>query len=426
MELFQRCDKTLSFSQGMNWYNKSVLPPLFEHPPKDFLLSLGQGFREHGNIFRLKFGSSDSYVVAHPDLAYEILVKQKDKFSKLGSEAGLARVLGKGILTNADYESWFAHRRVLQSAFHKEAVVTWTKAIQKAGERCLQRWQALPENSVVDVAEEMLQVTQGLLYEIIFSLSPDDAKKYPISLPLTLATRRGSVVREAKRTVDESIYALIANRREDKKEVGDVLELLLTAKDADTGATMTDEEIRDELATVFAAGHDTTSYALTWTLYLLAQHSEVLRRLQQEVDAGESSAYTVATFKEGLRLFPTIPSIPRIALQDVTLAGFDIPEGAKLFSSIYLIHRHPEFWQDAAFFKPERFLEVSQPKAYLPFGLGERYCLGKNLAMLQGQMLLAMFVKEFDYGLVDGHVQPKVTVSLFPRDGMKMIVQRRV
>jgi cytochrome P450 len=402
-----------------------VLPPLFENPPKDFLLTLEQGLLEHGDIFRLKFGYADSYVVSHPDLAYEILVKQKNNFSKLGDEAGLARVLGKGILTNADYDSWFAHRRVLQPAFHKEAVANWTKAIRDAGERCLQRWWDLPENSIVDISEEMLKVTQELLYEIIFSLSPHEAKMYPINLPLTLATRKNSIVREAKETVDKSIYTLIAKRREEKalgKMFEDLLELLLTTQDADTGATMTDKEIRDELATVFAAGHDTTSYALTWTLYLLSQHPEVLQLLQQEIDEGEKLEYTIATFKESLRLFPTIPSIPRIALGDVRLAGFDIPAKARLFISIYLVHRHPDFWQDANVFRPERFLATSQPKAYIPFGLGERYCLGKNLAMLQGQILLSMLVKNFDYTLVDKTIQPKVTVSLYPKDGMKMMV----
>lgn len=405
-----------------------MLPPLFENPPKDFLLSLKQGLEQHGNIFRLKFGNMDSYVVAHPELAYEILVKQKNGFSKLGENAGLARILGKGILTNTDYDSWFSHRRVLQSAFHKEAIANWTQAIQNVAERCLQRWRALSEHSVIDIAEEMLSVTQELLYDIIFSLSPVEAKQFPISLPLTLATRRNSLVREAKKTVDASIYALLEKRREDKaagKAFRDVLELLLTARDADTGETMTDEEIRDELATVFAAGHDTTSYALAWTLYLLSQHLDVLYKLQQEVDKGETVDYTLATFKEGLRLFPTIPSIPRIALQDVTLASFSLPKEAKVFISIYLVHRHPEFWENPNSFQPERFLEISQPKAYIPFGLGERYCLGKNLAMLQGQILLAMLVKEFDYTLMSESVQPKVTVSLYPRDGIKMRVKPR-
>jgi cytochrome P450 len=157
---------------------------------------------------------------------------------------------------------------------------------------------------------------------------------------------------------------------------------------------------------------------------LLTQHPETSHKLQQRINTTQTPDYTIATFKEGLRLYPTIPSIPRITLQDVRLAGFDIPKGAKLFISLFLVHRHPDFWQNANKFMPERFLEVSQPKAYLPFGLGERYCLGKNLAMLQGQCLLAMLVKEFDYGLVE-QVQPKVTVSLYPKDGMKMMVRSR-
>jgi cytochrome P450 len=413
-----------------------VLPPLFDHQTKDFLVLLEQAHRECGDVFRLQFGNNDTYVVAHPDLAYEVLVKQKENFSKLGSEAGLARVLGKGILTNADYSSWFAHRRVLQPAFHKDAVALWPQFIQDAGKRLIECWRRLPEYSVVDMAEEMLAATHEILYKLVFSLNAEEAKEYPIFIPLTLATRKTSLVREAKQRIDKVVYALIAKRRVEMlrgKTFGDLLELLLTAKDADTGATMTDEEIRDELATVFAAGHDTTSYALTWTLYLLLNNPNVLAKLKREVDAVdrislkalESLPYTLATFKEGLRLYPTIPSIPRLALQNTTLAEFEIPKNAKLFISIYLIHRHEDFWQDAPSFKPERFLEVSQPKAYIPFGLGERYCLGKNLAMLQGQLLLAMFVKAFDYSLVDTNIQPKVTVSLFPRDGMKVKVMSK-
>jgi cytochrome P450 len=418
-----------------------VLPPLFENHPKDFLAALTQGQRDCGDIFRLRFGHSDSYVVAHPDLAYEVLVRHKDNFGKLGSEAGLARVLGKGILTNADYDSWFSHRRIVQPAFHKEAANKWVRFIQKAGERCLQRWRVVSENSesgssVVDTAEEMLKVTLELLYLIIFSLSPDEVKAYPIAIPLTLATERNSNVRKARESIDASIYALIKKRREDKVKgqmFQDLLELLLNARDADTNQEMTDEEIRDELSTVFAAGHDTTSYALTWTLYLLSQNPYVLEKLKREVDAVdeisleelESLPYTLATFKEGLRLYPTIPSIPRIALQTTTLAGFDIPKDTKLFISIYLVHRHAEFWQDATSFKPERFLQTSQPKAYIPFGLGERYCLGKNLATLQGQLLLAMLVKNVDFSLRDTEVRPKVTVSLYPRDGVRMTVKSR-
>jgi cytochrome P450 len=413
-----------------------VLPPLFDHQTKDFLLLLEQAHRDCGDVFRLKFGKNETYVVAHPDLAYEILVRQKEKYSKLGSEAGLARVLGKGILTNADYSSWFAHRRVLQPAFHKVAVVMWTQFIKDAGEELIERWQRLPEHSVIDMAEEMLAVTHEILYKLVFSLNAEEAKEYPIFLPLTLATRKTSLVREAKQKVDRVVYALIAKRREEMlqgKTFGDLLELLLEAKDADTRATMTDEEIRDELATVFAAGHDTTSYALTWTLYLLLNNPDVLAKLKREVDIVEtvdlktleSLLYTLATFKEGLRLYPTIPSIPRLALQDTILADFEIPKDSKLFISIYLIHRHENFWQDATLFKPERFLEVFQPKAYIPFGLGERYCLGKNLAMLQGQLLLAMLVRSFDYSLVDTNVQPKVTVSLFPRNGLKVRVKSK-
>ena len=173
-----------------------------------------------GDVFRLEFGKNETYVLAHPDLAYEILVRQKGLYSKLGSEAGLARILSKGILTNADYDSWFSHRRVLQGAFnkqggfHKESAKVWPDFIQDTGERLIERWRKLPENSVVDLAEEMLDTTHEILYKLVFSLDENEAKEHPIFLPLTLATRKNSLVREEKQKVDKVIYALIEKRRE--------------------------------------------------------------------------------------------------------------------------------------------------------------------------------------------------------------------
>ena len=230
--------------------------------------------------------------------------------------------------------------------------------------------------------------------------------------------------------------ALIERRRHERKlgkSFGDVLELLLNAQDTDTGAVMSDLHIRDELLTLFAAGHETTANALAWTLYALAnapREAESLRGELEEVLAKRAAnvkdlaklPYTKAVFQEGLRLYPTIPSAPRVALKDCELGGYAIPEGAKVFVSIYAIHRHPQFWSERNTFRPERFLNgTSLQKAYMPFGLGGRVCIGQNLAMLIGQLVLATLAQHIRFEpLPEYSVQPKVSISLGARYGVKL------
>ena len=170
------------------------------------------------------------------------------------------------------------------------------------------------------------------------------------------------------------------------------------------------------------AGHETTAYALSWTLYLLFTAPEVLKTLQRELEQGspkslENLPYLDAVFKEGLRLYPTIPATPRSAQQDTELGGFLIPKGSRVFVSVYAVHRHPDFWKAPNVFKPERFLDGSaQLEAYIPFGLGRRFCLGRNLARLQAKLVLALLVKKLELNFGTEPPRNRLAVSLSPRD----------
>jgi cytochrome P450 len=328
----------------------------------------------------------------------------------VGALTGLQLVLGEGLLTTTHPEVWRKSRRMLQPLFHQQKVLSWTDTILEAGQRCIARLKTKPH---FDIAQEMLDTTAEILYQIIFSLSPREAKWYPLNVPLSLATAKRKMLKQALATLEPVIYTLIQQRKHNRGQYQDILENLLEVQDEDSG--LTDKQLRDELLTLFAAGHETTSYALAWTFYLLTRHPETYQAFVDKPD----SAYAVAVFKESLRLYPTIPSAPRVALGSSTLGGFEIPKGARVFVSLYLIHRHNDFWSKPAEFIPERFLP-KDPDAYMPFGLGQRYCLGKHLAMLQGSLILTQFAKDIRLELLDEAVRSKVTISLFPRTGIAM------
>lgn len=401
-----------------------MLPPkatddLHKHLRHDFLSALTRVHQTLGDVFRIALGKHDLFFVAHPDLAKEVLIQQKDVFAKVGTggaKTGLQLVLGEGLLTVTHPERWRKSRRMLQPMFHQQALCDWQTHIVQATQALTLR---LKEKQEFDIAQEMLVTTAEILYQILFSLTPEVARNYPLVVPLSLATARRKVIREARARLEPVISALITQRRQQRGTYSDVLEWLLEAQDEDVH--LTDQNLRDELLTLFAAGHETTSYALAWSFYLLSQYPQVYQRLIGEAKSiAHFSPYAVAIFKEALRLYPTIPAAPRVTLKDTVLNDFEIPKGARVFVSFYLIHRHPEYWPAPTHFNPERFAN-KDPEAYMPFGLGQRYCLGKHLAMLQGPLVLTQLSKYLRLELSQQtNISPKVVISLFSRYGLQM------
>ncbi|MCA9839964.1 MAG: cytochrome P450 [Trueperaceae bacterium] len=405
----------------------SNLPPRYEGPViQDFLLTLDAAQQKLGDVLRMPFGKNDLIMVCDPDLAYDVLVRQNRRFVKLGADGqtpGLQRILGAGLLTNPEYGSWFSHRQLIQPFFQRSALERFFASMVGASERLGSSWQ---EGERVNLTEVMHRVTLELIYELVFSLAPKDANAYPIQVPLSLASAKTSVVRRAAAHLDESIYALLEKRKKDRlqgRRFEDLLGLLLDAEDGQ-GEKMTDKDLRDELLTVFAAGHETTANTLIWAFIGLMSNSEAKERLEHELrrcseplslESLKGLPYLSAVVRETLRLYPTIPFAPRVSLEDTQLGDFFIPKGSRLFVSIYSIHRHGHFWEDPLAFKPERFIIKGAQKAYMPFGLGERVCLGQHLAMLETQVILAVLLRRWSFELEQTEFLPKVAISLQPK-----------
>ena len=445
-------------------------PALIDVPGGEFLLghlrafrrqpleAMFQWWRRYGDALRFRLGPKTLYLFSHPDLAEEILVHQADRFVKVYEPqrpTGLALVLGSGLVTSSG-EVWKRHRRIIQPVFHRTRMAAMAERMAQVGEQRLAGWTAHAGRSV-DIADEMMRLALEVISHTMFHTDVADqidhishalrvSLKYAfdsfhslVRVPLWVPTPRNRQFRLALQYMDKLIYGLIAERRRTGTQHDDLLDLLLRARDEDTGAGLSDQELRDEALTIFAAGHETTANALAWTWYLLATHPEVAARFHDELDrvlqgrrptADDLSQlpYTRAVFDEAVRLFPPVPAVQRKAATSTSIGGFSLPAGAIVLVGIYHLHRHPAFWRDPERFMPERWLNGERPAArgaYLPFGAGARACVGTHFATVEGPLLLALIGRRYELQLAQEDVEPEIVVTLRPKHGIRMTIQPR-
>ena len=416
-------------------------------------------WRQHGDALRFRLGLTTRYLFSHPDLAEAVLVKHTDRFAKVYDPrrpSGLALVLGTGLVT-ASGDVWRRHRRIIQPIFHRPRIATMVDQMAQVGEQRVAKW-ATTEEPPVDIAAEMRQLTLEVISHTMFSTSMGhhidriihalqvstqyaiDSDNNPLFLPRWIPTPRNRAFRSAMRSMDELTAGLLARRRQSGERHRDLLDVLLHARDDETGEGLTDQELRDEILTFYAAGHSTTANALSWTWYLLATHPDARARFHEEVDRVlqgrtpsaedlEHLPYTRAVFDESLRLYPTAPLIQRKVATSTTVGGVSLPQGARVLISVYNLHRHPDFWPHPDQFLPERWLGSDRPcahYAYLPFGAGPRACVGLHFASVEGLLLLALIGRRYDLRLAQDRVELQFMVTLRPKGGLRMVRQPRI
>ncbi|MEZ4632736.1 MAG: cytochrome P450 [Deinococcales bacterium] len=411
------------------------LPPLIPkheltHFGKDFLAALRYAQTNYGDLVRVPLGNNLFYLLSHPELAEEVLLKNKDSFSKLGSDGkkpGLQSILGQGILTNPDHEAWARQRQVLQPFFTAKHVEQLFELLKLTLSKGLKAWE---NQETLELYQSFLALGQHVIYQLLFS---KDVPREPLSIPLGLAGRRSSHRKAALAHIHPSILEEISERKANQKgsDLLDLLDLLLEHYPEKHQENL----LRDELMTIFAAGHETTASAITWLCYLLLKHPQTLEQVLSEISSQsletasdlQKLSYLKAAFKESLRLYPAIPLAPRVALETCELAGYQIPKGARLFVSIYNIQRHRDFWPEAESFKPERFLQANKGprQGYLPFGWGPRYCIGQQLAESQTLLSLYLILKTFDLSLLSHEVEAKVAISLYPQSAIRVALRAK-
>ncbi len=402
-----------------------------------------------------------TFVVNEPSAIRHVLLDNAANYTK--SEVGrrlLEPGLGRGLLTS-EGETWRRHRRIMAPAFDPRSVAAYAPIMTEVARRLLATWDALPEGSEVDAAAAMMQATLYIISRAMFSSDSDEVvdvvgrgvsqyqtKVRPRLLDLLHVPEWLTRLISPRHTAgifdefDKSVDRLLAARgREPHAAPNDSLARLLAARDSETGGGMSAKEVRDQVVTIFMAGHETTAQALSWTWYLLSQHPEAEARLHDELTAvlgGRAPRhedivnlrYTRMVIEESMRLYPPAHTMARQPIAADEVLGHRIPAGAEVLIVPWLLHRKPSLWERPDRFEPERFAPeraASRPRfAYIPFGAGPRICIGAAFAMEEALLILATIAQRYRLHLKPGHpVEPQGLITLRPRYGLKMTLQRR-
>jgi cytochrome P450 len=423
---------------------------------RDWLGFYARCAREHGDVVHLRYLHVPICLVMHPrDIEY-VLVGNPGNFTKSADYRALARVLGNGLLTN-EGKPWQRQRGLIQPAFRRENILSYAPVMTRAARSLLGSWTSGESRNL---HEDMMAVTLEIVAQCLFGaevtgvaervgkamqvvtdrfiVDASQALLLPFDLPDFLVPGR----RDAIRDLNKIIQGIVRERRAAKQPRGDLLDALLQARDSE-GQPMSDVQLRDEVMTLFLAGHETTALALSWTCFLLAKHPGIEAKLVEELRTvlgdREPTAqdlsllrYTEMVLKESMRLYPAVWGIGRRAVKDCEIGGYRVTAGTNIFLFQAVTQRDARFFSNPEEFDPERWREdpIRSGKiprfAYFPFGGGPRVCVGASFAMLEAMLLLAMIQQRFHLDLVPGHpVEPLASVTLRPKHGIQVTVSRR-
>lgn len=412
--------------------------------------------REYGDVVWMRFLYVPAIFLYHPDDVEYVLVTNPKNFIKSMTLRSnfFQRLVGNGLLTSQG-EEWKRARRLSQPAFHRERVASYGTVMVDYSRRLTSKWN---EGETRDIHTDMMRLTLGIVVQCLFSadVSHDvdevgaTLKKLvkPFASQATLKwildnrlpTPAHLRFHRLAKKIDNVVYRIISERRASGKDEGDLLSMLLAARDED-GSQMSDRQLRDEVMTLFLAGHETTALTLAWSWYLLGTNPEAERKFHAELDEvlGDRPPtaadlprlkYTEQIAKESMRLYPPAYGLGREAIEDCEIGGYRVPAGTQVFMFQWATQRDPRFYDEPLAFRPERWTEdfiQRLPKyAYFPFGGGPRACIGNYFAMMEVVLSLATIGQRFRFSLLPDHpVSLFPAMSLRPRNGIRVVVESR-
>lgn len=425
--------------------------PEMQRDPIGLLMGMAARF---GAVANFRVGPQNIFLINHPDYIREVLQTQSRKFIKSHSTRRMRLILGEGLLTS-EQAVHQRQRRLAQPAFYRNRLDSYAAAMVDEAIQARESW---IESVPLDVDREMMRLTLNVVTRTLFNsrLSMDAREigesvnnllrmfpllvlpysEYLHKIPVLPVTRRLLAARDRLHQV---VMRLVRERRASGADTGDLLSMLIQARDQEDGSAMSDDQVRDEALTILLAGHETTAVALSWTWYLLDNHPEADRRLREEVEnvLGERPAtladlerlkYTSQVFSESMRLYPPAWAMGRLALEDVEFDGYRFPKNAVLIISPYVMHRTAAYWPDPERFDPDRFAGEEQAKrpkfTYFPFGGGPRICIGERFAWMEGVLVLATLAQRWRFRVLPGQtIEPKPLITLRMRNGLKVAVE---
>jgi cytochrome P450 len=418
-------------------------------------------FHEYGDAVYFRPGNRRSMLLSHPDDIERILVTENKRFIKNYALQFLKPLLGNGLLIN-EGDSWLRQRRLIQPAFARPRVESYAGAMVESTQRMLDDWhndKKQHNGETRDILPAMMRLTMEIAGKTLLGIEVGDEfnkiarllestmydflGRFAAALPLPfwVPTPRNLRLRLTVRRLDRILQSLIDRRRAQGARGGDFLSLLLNAKDEQDGGGISDRQIRDEVMTMFLAGHETTAIALSWTWLLLAKHPEIQERVAAEAlgvlgDRDPTAAdvpklvFCEQVIRESMRLYPPAYVVGRRPIDDITIGGHFIPAGTNVLMSQWIVHRDPRWYEDPLRFHPDRWsdgLASRLPKyAYFPFGGGPRLCIGNTFAMFEAPLILALIARRYRATLATSteiRIQPAVTLR--PRDPISMRIESR-
>ena len=407
----------------------------------DSLERMTELFARHGDTYRVfaPGRKSCSYVIHHPDDVKRVLVSNHRNYTK---GAGLDRVkilLGKGLMTS-EGELWRRQRYMMQPFFHRRIVTEFAQTLEAVNENFTARWDGFAaRGELLNLTEEMSELTLDIVLRSIFGRDLEQ-----LSAAFQVVTKdpsRNLQFAFKFRSLTKLVATVIQRRRAGQEEHFDFVGMLMNARDKETGEPMGERALIDEIMTLVVAGHETTASGLNWTWYLISQNPQVQARLHAELDASpvlsapgleqmEALPYTRQVIDEALRLYPPGWLLSRRAIEADVLGGYDIPAGSDVLLPLYLLHRHPRYWQDPDVFRPERFApehEAQRPRfAYMPFAAGPRHCIGETLALYEMLLHLYRMARRFRLVYVpDKALELEAQINLRTRNPLYMRLERR-
>jgi cytochrome P450 len=414
----------------------------------------------HAPLVHARVLGRDRFHVLEPSIIQEALVGNADALNK-GPELrrSLGPALGQGMLT-ADGAHWRWQRQSAAPIFRHERLLAFLPAMLRAAEETRDRWLALTSGAKIDIGHEMMHTTFDIIVDTMLSgranidvsrteraitdyLAPT-GWVFALSLlntPTWVPYPGRARMMAASRYLRGEVTRIASARRGEPGRSGDLIDLLLTAADPETGRTMSDAELTDNLLTFITAGHETTALGLAWTFDLLSRHPQIEQRLLAEVEQVTGGgpllpehigqlAYTKQVFQEGMRLYPPVPIVARIVARPFMLANRQVPPGAMVYVPIYALHRHTALWERPDRFDPDRFApeqtKARHRYAYMPFGAGPRICIGSGFAMLEGVAILATLLRAVRVtSIAEQPPKPRMRLTLRPEKKLWMRVARR-
>ena len=414
----------------------------------------------YGNIFSLSVPFNKVVIASNPEYARYVLQDNSKNYRKSLAYDLLRALLGLGLLTS-EGDFWKQQRKLAQPAFHKRKLDEWTEMMVERSQHTADRIRKYADSGeAFDVLPTMTTLTLDIISKAIFSTGVEEKAKVvgdqitllneytirklhtPFRLPDSFPTPFNIRQRKALEKLDNIVYEIIDHRRAEGVSKDDLLSMLIDAKDEETGEGMSNQQLRDEVMTIFIAGNETSSNALTWTLYLLSQNPDAEQKMLDEIYAKFNSGvelnyktvgefhYVRQVIEESMRVYPPVWTIGRRNLEDDEIGGYRIEKNTNVLIPIIYLHHSERFWEEPETFKPERFAPEKRNNidrfVYFPFGGGPRMCIGNNFAMLEMEIILITLYREFIFKLKEGFkVEPEPLVTLRPKYGMMMKAVKR-